>query len=337
MSLSTYLYSEKFIPDVISRYVEELSSGNLSDIMHANKLRVYRKMIFDDNYLQETQKFFDKCFALVKDKYSILRSDGQTIGCSIDGRRKGLIQSEEKIRLYQKKGLSLNLIRDFFAFRFVLYGNFANLQEYCYKVTEDVIDLAIREGFTICEALPLVGSVPTESAQNIYPEFKYSPYTKDYIRFPKENGYQSLHFVLVDLYGRHLEIQVRTDSMHLLAEKNARQSHSTYKDNRYQLRLIDAIDRERISIVGYKCLPKRVQIIEFLEDKIDSEDLAQISHLMADNHILGSNFNKIKEILSRYSNENYSDWTNYILGVKDEIIDLAGVETGLSIFHRQTF
>ena len=156
MALIDYLYSEKFIPDVIDRYVQELSASNdLSNIMHANKLRLFKKMIFDDDYLEETRKFFDKCFTLVREKYSVLRKDKKTIGCSIDGRRKGLIQTEEKCRLYLEQGLSLNLVRDFFAFRFVLYGNVENLQEYCYKVTEDVIDLAIHEGYTICEALPL--------------------------------------------------------------------------------------------------------------------------------------------------------------------------------------
>lgn len=334
MSIQDYLYSEKFIPDVIERYAEELSSSNnLPDIMHANKLRVYRRMIFDADYLEETRKFFDKCFKLVKEKYSVIREDKQTIGCSIAGRRKGLIQSEEKCRLYMKQGLSLNLVRDFFAFRFVLYGNVENLQEYCYKVAEDVIELAIRNGFTICEALPLLDSATEKKLA--HSTFRYSGYVKDYIQFPKKNGYQSLHFVLVDLQGRHLEIQVRTDSMHLLAEKAANQNHVDYKESKYNQRLIDSINRERISIVGYKCLSKRTQIIEYLADKVTSAQLEQINNMLSDNLVTKDTLYTIRGFLSE--SENIDDDMNYIRQIQDKIIDLAGVETGVSIFHRQTF
>jgi GTP diphosphokinase / guanosine-3',5'-bis(diphosphate) 3'-diphosphatase len=57
---------------------------------------------------------------------------------------------------------------------------------------------------------------------------------KDYIAIPKANGYQSIHTDLIGLYGVPVEVQVRTEQMHRLAESGVA-SHWLYKDETDQL------------------------------------------------------------------------------------------------------
>ena len=100
--------------------------------------------------------------------------------------------------------------------------------------------------------------VPTETL--ILKEYQYG--IKNYVITPKDNGYQSVHFVLyMPSYskvcpGGYFEFQIRTNEMHVYAEHDLA-SHTMYKINQqkkyddYGVSEAFQLDSNEISLLGF--------------------------------------------------------------------------------------
>ncbi|RLC48401.1 MAG: (p)ppGpp synthetase [Candidatus Coatesbacteria bacterium] len=95
----------------------------------------------------------------------------------------------------------------------------------------------VRQGLTVDEVLDIVGMrVIAKTESDCYRVFgelhslwRPIPGTfKDYIATPKPNMYQSLHTVVLVRPGYQLEVQIRTEKMHLVAERGIA-AHWRYK------------------------------------------------------------------------------------------------------------
>lgn len=73
-----------------------------------------------------------------------------------------------------------------------------------------------------------------------YPDF--SKKYKDYIKFPKSNGYRSIHSVISINGGHKIELQLRTEKMHQNAEFGS-SSHWVYKEDIDKNHLYSWVDR----------------------------------------------------------------------------------------------
>lgn len=95
----------------------------------------------------------------------------------------------------------------------------------------------------------------------------YKPITqrfKDYIAIPKANGYQSLHTTLFGPYGVPIEVQIRTEEMHKMAE-NGIAAHWLYKTEKKVF--TDAQSRAREWLKGILEMDKSSKNpLEFIEN-----------------------------------------------------------------------
>jgi GTP pyrophosphokinase len=156
------------------------------------------------------------------------RLSDEAISAEIYGRPKHIYSIWKKM---QRKQLDIDELYDLLAVR-VIVGNLTA----CYAV------LGIVHG----------------AWQTIPKEFD------DYIANPKENGYQSLHTVILDPQGNRIEVQIRTKEMHEFAEMGVA-AHWSYKEGGKHNQAMDK------SIASLRKLLAEKDNDESLDDDFHSE------------------------------------------------------------------
>ncbi len=155
-----------------------------------------------------------------------------SVAGSVEGREKHLYSIYSKMRA---KGISLHEMVDVYGVRVIVDGN-----DTCYRT------------------LGLVHSL-------------YKPMPgrfKDYIAIPRTNGYQSLHTTLFGPNGIPIEVQIRSEAMHRVAESGIA-AHWKYKTGETTLGGVEQ-DRAREWLAGLVQIQEGGSSEEFLESvKVD--------------------------------------------------------------------
>jgi len=250
-SLAECLYQDNNIPDILRLYQAKLQkSEDFKSLSHARAIGLYRDIITDKKFLAVLRKEFEYL-------YSILEKELPDIRFTIVGRRKSVISAEKKLLKLLNENKSIDLFRDSFAFRIVLFGNMPEIEliKRCYSVMNRIISY-YGVYYTLCEADTVSDTMdPTSEAYSqlvipskseITQEFLHG--VKDYILHPKDNGYQSLHCVFRTQSGTCFEVQVRTFSMDISTVEGIA-NHGAYKKTKYPYDI--EFDRSKIHIPGY--------------------------------------------------------------------------------------
>lgn len=138
-----------------------------------------------------------------------------------------------------------------------LYRIFTKLKKKNHTLLEDIFDVI---GFRVI--VPDDGNVYA-ALDAIHAAFPPIPDRfKDYVAYPKPNGYCSLHTTVAGLSERPIEIQIRTESMHREAEEGGA-SHMLYEftDRRRQARWVTALFSLQNEIGNLNVLNDRIFVL----------------------------------------------------------------------------
>lgn len=252
------------IDDVWRNYIGELrNSQNFASIACANKLGEINLMRTSRNIV-----FLDSEFKGIK---GVCRNISKKYGIplTISRRQKDFIGLIEKMQLLVNEGHeknrnltdSLEMLNDFLGIRVIVNTGAKDNEEsvkICYEVMNEILKyLFIKKSHIIYKMIYSKTEKKFKDSDNIFiPESSeviemFEENVKDYVKYPKPNGYQSLHSVTRNqsLTGRQVvEIQVRTMAMHLRAEYGSA-DHDSHKQNRYGTEGTN-LDFSRINISG---------------------------------------------------------------------------------------
>lgn len=279
--LKDYLRSGDKIAKCIQSYANEvLKSSDEIDLVYANALIEFAETISDKKFTRRVANDSDRIFNFFESQHPELLFQYST-------RVKTAIEADKKINMLifktpeimdEKLGdkeevnleftdylYSVSRFRDAIASRAIISGApEEKLIDIISEYANSLIPFMIKLGYV---PIPANRTIETSGndAYKLNIKSEYLKYYKDYITFPKKNGYQSLHIVFKESRtGRFLEIQIRTLKMHLVAEHGSAH-HGLYKIERYAL---DVQSHPEIAKALFRCEAMDYENIDFNQIKV---------------------------------------------------------------------
>ncbi len=177
----------------IKSELEELSFSYLEpDTYSALQRQVRMRRVEREAYIERSIELLEERLA------------GEGLAFEVSGRSKGLYSVYRKM---QRDGKNLDQIFDLMAIRAIIIpknGSGMSIED--------------QEKAVCYRALGIIHSIWTPIPGRF----------KDYVAVPKHNGYQSLHTTVIGLQGQPIEVQIRTQRMHEVAEYGVA-AHWAYK------------------------------------------------------------------------------------------------------------
>lgn len=224
-------------------YIALLKKENTEySVAHAARLKFYN----DDEVMRND--FFNYFNSL----YIFISKNFPQLNFSLSGRKKAFLKTDSKIVKKLNDG-NLKSPTDIYGFRLILHHESSyDLLCYCYDIMNKICkenelhDATLQEmgHFEIDECT--ISNIMVPSKTYIHP--LYLKGVKDYILYPKENGYQSLHATFNSKNLGFFEIQIRTLEMDKHTDIGEAH-HDVYDAKKYQNPII--FDRSQTHLIGY--------------------------------------------------------------------------------------
>ena len=198
-SESLYIYAPLAHRVGLFNIKDELEDLSLESI----NPKIYKSIKDKFDKSQENQEKYIESFK----KLIIKNLDSQKIKYSIKGRNKSIYSINNKM---QKKNISFNEVYDRFAIRIIYKSSKKDEKFIAWKIYSIISD-----------------------------HFTPNPARfKDWITYPKVNGYEALHLTVVGPENRWVEIQIRSERMDEIAEKGYA-AHYNYKHGETKEKEVD--------------------------------------------------------------------------------------------------
>lgn len=218
------------LPDIVKAFADGLQkiNGDISSSIVGEVLRFHK--LVSSHYTPQMRKRIDGLYKILLER--LPKNVLFTIVC----RQKSWESVLRKILKYYFEGESV-MLYDLVALRVTIDSDLPEEQQesICHQISDICIEFFTKR--QKCTTMP-----PTKRVAN-------NPLLKDYINYPKSNGYKSIHLAFVDIYNNVFEVQIRTQAMDVDAEygfeedicentttENAEGTldHGAYKDDEYE-------------------------------------------------------------------------------------------------------